>query len=265
MFAQPSFDDFTSRIDLCLAEAHAAAKKSIKAIERKSNVEGLYYSGSRITRVFAGACEEFDKGVKAALAELNKVIALRVLDKEELRRIAYQRLHEFADSVKTLTKPDQLKELVPYKVIDDKLSKFDASLIYATRQFDVGFEHFPASGGPGMIKNNIQVEKNFGNIQQDTAGSFQIQAGHLNIVAALEALQSLEIELSKNQGKHDLSDLRADLSTIKAQLSKVEPSISILKEAAKSARGIAEGIFAGAMTNRAVQLLGDLFRALGIS
>lgn len=67
MFAQPSLDDFTARIDWHLNKAIACGQQAIKSIERKSNAEGWYRSGARIKHTFDTALAEFDKGIIAAL------------------------------------------------------------------------------------------------------------------------------------------------------------------------------------------------------
>lgn len=264
MFAQPSRDDFTARIDWHLNKALTCGQQGVKSIERKSNAEGLYRSGARIKRVVETALAEFDKGVVAALGELKRVTLLGVLDMWELRRITYDRLQDFAVRMKAVTKPEQLKELGPVKIIDQLLSEFDERLKFALRQFDVGFEDPPIPEEPQVTNNSIQIENMIGGgIQQGTYDTSQVVT-QVNVPAALQAIEGLEGELSQSSSTPIIVELRADLATIKAQLSKSSPSQSILAEATKSLRSVAEGILAGAMTNRTIQFATDLLRALGI-
>jgi hypothetical protein len=264
MFAQPSLDDFTARIDWHLNKALACGQQGVESIERKSNAEGWYRSGARIKRVVETALAEFDKGVVAALGELKRVTLLGVLDMWELRRITYDRLQDFAVRMRTVTKPEQLKELGPVKTIDQMLSEFDGRLTFALRQFDVGFEDPPMPEEPQVTSNSIQIETMIGGgIQQGTHGTSQVLT-HINVPAAQHAIEGLEVELSQSTSTPIVVELKADLATVKAQLSKSSPSHSILAEATKSLRNVAEGILAGAMTNRTVQLATDLLRALGL-
>lgn len=264
MFAQPSLDDFTARIEWHLNKALACGQRGIKSIEHKSNAEGWYRSGARIKRTFETALAEFDKGIVAALGELKRVTLLGVLDMWELRRITHHRLQDFAARMKAVTKPEKLKELGPAKTIDQMLTEFDGRLTFALRQFDVGFEDPPLPEEPQVTSNSIQIETMIGGgIQQGTRGSSQFIA-HVDAPTALRAIEGLEVELSQASSTPTIVELRADLATIKAQLSKSSPSPTILTEAAKSFRNVAEGIVAGAMTNRTMQLATDLLRALGL-
>jgi hypothetical protein len=264
MFAQPSLDDFTARIDWHLNKALACGQRGIKSIERKSNAEGSYRSGARIKGTFETALSEFDKGIFATLGELKRVTLLGVLDMWELRRITHNRLQDFAAHMKAVTKPEQLKEFGPAATIDQMLLEFDERLTSALRQFDVGFEEPRLPKEQQVTSNSIRIETMIGGgIQQGTHGSSQVIT-HVDAPTALRAIEGLEVELSQASSTPTIVELRADLAAIRAQLSKSSPSHSILTESTRSVRNVAEGILAGAMTNRTVQLAADLLRALGL-
>ncbi len=166
--------------------------------------------------------------------------------------------------MKAVTKPEKLKELGPDKTIDQMLTEFDERLKFALRQFDVGFEDPPLPEEPQVTSNSIQIETMIGGgIQQGTHGSSQVIT-HVNAPSALRAIEGLEVELSQASSTPTIVELMADLATIRAQLSKSSPSPTILTEATKSLRNVAEGILAGAVTNRTMQLATDLLRALGL-
>ena len=264
VYKSPTLDDFAARIDWHLNKAKGIGLASIEGIEAKANATGRYYSGIRIKLVIDAALSEFDKGVSAALGELKRVAALGVLDNCEMRSLTGERLKEFAAQMRKATRPSKLKEFGPVDKIDEMMAEFDARLNYQLRQFDVGFADPPLPEEPQVTHNNIRVQTMIGGaIQQGVQGSsVVVKSGNIDVL--LRIANEIDSELAKVADCPEVANLKAEVATIRAQLSKSTPNQTILAEAGRSLRSIAEGVFAGAITNRTVQLAADLARGLGL-
>ena len=128
MFGQPMLEDFAVRIDWHLNKACASGQKAIGSIDAMASATGRYYSGARIRMVFEASLNEFDQAVTSALGELKRISSLGKLEMSELRRITGDRLQNFTARMKTMTKPDKLKEFGPANTIDEFLMEFDTRL-----------------------------------------------------------------------------------------------------------------------------------------
>jgi hypothetical protein len=264
MFSNATLDDFATRLDWHLNNAIVAGQDEIGSIDSKMSASGTCHSGARIKLAFKVALAEHDKGIISGLGELRRIVGRGVLDKTELRRIAYERLHIFTDRMKILVKLDNFRGAIPTTVLDDFYSSFDQKLTYLLRQFDVGFEELRLPEEPYMSNNSITIDTMLGGgIQQGTRNSSQVNTAKFDASAALSALAKLQAELATTSLSPDIEELQADLATIKVQLQKAQPNSTILTEAVRSVRNVTEGIVAGAMTNRTVQLATDLLRSLG--
>jgi len=264
MFAEPTIADFEDRINWHLEKACFGCQNEIASINRKANAAGSFYSGVRVKSVSSTAEKEFDKGIISALGELKRVSLLGVLDLFELRAITHQKVENFAKAIVALAKPAYDECNVPQQCLEVLSSNIERRRSYLLRQFDVGFEDPPLPEEPMLMSNNIRIGTMIGGgIQQGTAESKQTLEQHIDATAALEAIASLEEEVA-NLRLEAVQDLRIDLDAIKSQLSKSTPNNAIVIEAGRSIRNIAEGILAGAMTDRSVRLVTDLMRALGI-
>ena len=116
------------------------------------------------------------------------------------------------------------------------------------------------------MSNKITIESMIGGaIQQGTTGSTQNVTIKIDLQAAQDAIAQAEEALkSETANPEILASISADLDTIKAQLRKPEPSTSVLVEAGRSLRTIAEGAAAGVLGSKLTTALVALGHALGL-
>lgn len=264
MFAEPTVEDFVARIDWHISRALERSGRAVAKVRAEATMVGAFQSGRRVILSIEAARTELEAGIDATLGELQRTIRTTNLDPQVLRGQVEQRLMRFADDVKSIA---QVKDMAITGVLNEvskQFAAFDQHLKFALRQFDVGFHDGPEPEVPPMTDNSIKVGSMVGNIAQHSPGANQTVEFKLNIDAAQTALQRFEFELSKREiDDRATQDLAVDIATIKAQLSKPSPSVSILREAAKSVRSITEGIVAGVLTSPLMQAAVALGITLG--
>ena len=220
-----------------------------QVVERRNNAKSLLRSGNNIIECFDAAYGEFDKGVEAALGELRVAMVKGVLDKTLLRETVEMQMRQFALDMKHASKAPLFREwgLVPPRVLDEKEGEFDKKVQFALRHFDVGHLSPPEPEVPASMKNEIKIDQMIGSvIQQGTTGSNQTASVTINFVAVRNALDNLEMILSKHPAPPETAaEIEPEIQTIQAQLAKRMPSVTILREAGRSLRSISEGVAGG--------------------
>ena len=155
---------------------------------------------------------------------------------------------------------------IPGNIINQDKGSFDQHLLFAIRQFDVGFFQPAEPEMPGVHNAIINVGSMIGStIQQGSPAATQTTQITLKVDLARTALAELESALSNTNLSHTVRDeMLADVRTIGAQLSKPTPSTSIVHEAGRSLRNVVEGVAAGALTQPFITAPTALWSALGL-
>lgn len=265
--ADSTIDDFANRVERSLGKFAENTKYGVRKIRRTAEAASRSEkSGRTISEIFKFCQQELEKGVDDALKELDRAKNVTAIDHVELRHVTGRLLHELVLSIKKNTKHDELRTLDPAPKIDAYLAKLDDELAFRLRQYDVGLHNLEGPGGPVLMSNNINIEKMSGGaLQQGTTRSTQVSVGKIDVGSVFGALTVLENAVeAAGLPEHEVEDIRADIATIKAQLAKAQPSATIVGEAGKSLRNIAEGIAGGLLTSPLVTAAAGLSKAIGI-
>jgi hypothetical protein len=196
----PTIEDFADWVQFHLDKAIKTTHDACQVVERRNNAKGLLRSGNNIIECFDAAYGEFDKGVEAALGELRVAMVNGVLDKTLLRETVEMQMRQFALDMKHASKAPLFREwgLVPPRVLDEKegdSTKRFSSLGVAR----CGPPDPPEPEVPASMKNEIKIDQMIGSvIQQGTTGSNQTASVTINFVAVRNALDNLEMILSKH-------------------------------------------------------------------
>jgi hypothetical protein len=264
----PTIEDFADWVQFHLDKAIKSTHDACQVVERRNNAKGLLRSGNNIIECFDAAYGEFDKGVEAALGELRVAMVKGVLDKTLLRETVEMQMRQFALDMKHASKAPLFREwgLVPPRVLDEKEGEFDKKVQFALRHFDVGHLSPPEPEVPASMKNEIKIDQMIGSvIQQGTTGSNQTASVTINFVAVRNALDNLEMILSKHPAPPETAaEIEPEIQTIQAQLAKRMPSVTILREAGRSLRSISEGVAGGLLAPHVLTAIAALLSALGL-
>jgi len=266
MFSDPTIDDFRNWIKHHLQKALDRSRKSVGQVASEASARGAYHSSARIFMTLDAAHKQFDAGIEAALGELKRAIKSTRLDKHELRKVTEEELREFGSEIRIDLNPEKSMRMggsAFMEPVEKSLAEFDEKLVFSLRQFDVGFFD-PEEPEDSPMSHSIKIGSMTGGaIQQGTVDSSQNVT--LNVGEIRHAVEQVSAGLSEAELPADaLATIQADLDTIKAQLSKPEPSQPIIAEAAKSLRGITEGVTAGLITpgvHAAITQIGKLIGA----
>ncbi len=268
MLRDPTIEDFAHWVQFHLDKAIKSTHDACQVVERRNNAKGLLRSGNNIIECFDAAYGEFDKGVEAALGELRVAMVKGVLDKTLLRETVEMQMRQFALDMKHASKAPLFREwgLVPPRVLDEKEGEFDKKVQFALRHFDVGHLSPPEPEVPASMKNEIKIDQMIGSvIQQGTTGSNQTASVTINFVAVRNALDNLEMILSKHPAPPETAaEIEPEIQTIQAQLAKRMPSVTILREAGRSLRSISEGVAGGLLAPHVLTAIAALLSALGL-
>jgi hypothetical protein len=192
MFAEPTINDFLSRIDWHVNQADRRAKRAVSDVRRKASASGTLNSGNTIVRCFEVVRLEFDSGVEAVLGELKRAVQRTDLDRDQLRDHAVERLMSFATMAKATAQTQEAARSSSY--VSEQYADLDQHLNFLVRQFDVGFFDPVEPEIPPVANNSITVGNMTGNIAQGSPGANQ--AFNLNIEAAEKALATFEAALA---------------------------------------------------------------------
>lgn len=268
MFAEPTVADFLALIDWHFAKAIEHTRRAVGRIRSESAQRGTLQSGARIKLSIDAARTEFDAGIEAALGELRRVISNTRLDPQELWRHTVDRLRKFAGDVKSAAEVTDVGKLgaAGSKIVEEEFRAFDQHLKFAIRQFEVGLIIPPEPEVPPLANNSIIIGTMIGSaVQQASPAANQNVSFQLKVETVSAALRDFETELSKQQVDQDsIAALQADIATIRAQLSKQVPSLSIIQEAGKSIRNVAESVAANVLTSPIVQAAVALGITIGL-
>jgi hypothetical protein len=262
MFADPTLDDFTRRLNWHVTQRKGDCANGINAIARKFAAAGRHRSGSCATSILAVIEANLDDTADAILGELRRALDTTSLGKTALRKEAERALWSFLFEAKYLFRPHQ----VDSPPITHRVTQLDGQLRFLLRQFDVGLSQPIEPETAPTMANSINIGlMSGGSFQQGTGNIIHNTSVKINVAAARDALGSLEAALAETGiSSACRDDVQSDLDTIKAQLTKREPSRSITAEAAKSIRNVVEGISAGMLTPPAMAAAAALWTALGI-
>lgn len=235
----------------------------------KANSQGRSGSGYAIVGVFQKAMSGLDRGLDTALGELKRAINKNEIDAHDLRHVTGELLVEFSERLKNATGHQRMVEAGNGRAISQYLPKFQERIEFALRQFDVGNYDPAEPETPLSMTNNVSIGVMSNSVlQQGASLSAKNAAGDstFSVQLALGALENLERALIDASITRDQrAEIMGDLATIKAQLTKPSPSRTIIAESAKTLRNIAEGIFAGSLTQPAIDAAHILLKALGLA
>jgi hypothetical protein len=263
MFAEPTINDYLDNIRWHLDKALTNAKHAVSRIQVEHASRGILDSSMTVSRVAGDVKKEFDAGVEAALGELRRAVSKTRLDPRELRQATAQCLTNFAIAVKSVADPGPLRRLAG-KAADEWRKALDDDLTFKLRQFDVGF-FTPHEPEVPQVSNAINIGSMTNSaLQQGSPGAIQSQNVAIKIDEAKAAIAALEASYGElDLPIEKLRDLQSDLATIKAQFAKATPSHSIVGEAARSIRNVAEGAVGGILTPSITAALVALGKATG--
>jgi hypothetical protein len=175
LLAEPTFDDFASRIDWHIGCAVKRAQESVNLIRGQFAHAGRFQSGARVLNSIEAARREFETGVVTVLGELKRAIVKTSLDRHQLRRMTAEQLAGFAEKAKAtahVTGDQAMKGT--QRQVSELFNAFDRYLQFALRQFDVGFLDPVEPEVPPVTNNSINVGTMTGSvIQQGSPGAAQ--------------------------------------------------------------------------------------------
>lgn len=262
VFAEPTVEDFISRVDWHISRARDRALAEVARIRADAARRGVLSSSATIQLSLDAARKAFEAGVDDVLGELNRAIRTTKLDPNVLRDHVGQRLRQFAGDAKQAAQVGKLARLYDPR---PAFAALDQHLDFALRQFDVGF-HNPSEPEVPPVANAINIGTMTGStIQQGSPNATQNVQFTLNVESVRTALDQLDIAIADlNLPATTLAELQADIGTIRAQLSKPSPSLPILREAGRTLRNVIEGIAASALTPTLIAVAPALWSALGL-
>jgi hypothetical protein len=264
VFATPTNNDFLDLVDWHLSKARERASGEIAEIRSKAAAAGVFQSSRTGVLSIAAARREFEAGITTVLGELKRVLRITDLDRDNLRQLTTSRLVQFAASIKAISGAGQFRDLGIGQYIDEQFTAMDKHLLFAMRQFDVGFFD-PQEPEVPQVSNSITIgSMTAGAIQQGSPGAKQTVQLTVNVDAISNALTQFQSAIeSVALPPKTIETLMADVQTIRAQLAKPSPSTVILHEAGKSLRNVIEGITGGLLTPAVVTAAAALWSALG--
>lgn len=264
VFAQPTINDHLTQVDMRLEEARDRLASETTQAESGAAAKGAYNSGGLVRVLERVARQEFDRAVSEVLGELKRSVQETNLDKEELRRMTYERLQTFAREMRTHSKLEKLVRIKHLgaahlaKIVDALPSRLNIFL----RQFDVGL--FGAATPEVLaVTNNMSIGTNVGNVQQGTQNSSQTSTVTLNASTINAALDRFESALTGLPAE-DRARIAPDVVALRAQASKPTLTESVIRETGKSLRSVAENVAANLATPEFVTACAALWAALGI-
>lgn len=265
MFAEPTINDY---INLLHQQAEVGRRRlaaAVSGIETESTKAGRYQSGTTIKRIVDAVEATLESVIAGMHQELIRGIETTKFDPSELRSIAAQRLDDFLLAAISVGKIDDLKGWGGHSaraVIDQRIDDMKTMISHRWRQFDVGFSK--PQQPLALSGHVVYASNNMGTVQVGTGNAVQHVMVNIDRAAIAGTIAIVERELQIAELPHDpKSAIQAEIDTVKAQLSKAEPNRTILREAGKTLRNVAEGIAGGILTAPATQAFSTLAGLLG--
>lgn len=265
MFAEPTINDFIARIDWHTAKALDRATRAVNDVRGQAGLRNAINSSRAVINSFEAVRKEFDSGLDAVLGELKRVIRTTVLDRNDLRQLAVQRLTNFAAAAKAIAQTPEASGMGMGEYLSQQFALMDQHLQFSIRQFDVGSFDAPEPEVP-PVGNSITIGSMTGStIQQGSPGAKQTVEITLNVENVTNALTRFESAIATAAlPAKTMEELKGDIQTIRAQLQKPSPSHPIIQEAGKSLRNVVEGITGGMLTPTVAAAAAALWSALGL-
>jgi uncharacterized protein YlxP (DUF503 family) len=268
MFKEPTVNNHLTNVYLRIEEGSELLRREASTLEARFNKSGTYRSGAFGIAVVKAAKEAFERIVASVLRELERSAELMPDQKHQLRDLTYQRLESLAREMRSLSGFEKLARTghPAARHVESALQTLPGRLSVMLQQFDAGMFGPADLVQSAVTHNNVSVGGNLvGGVQQGSHGSTQnvrVATDVKAITDAVDAFQRAFVAVSVPVESR--AEIESELATIRAQLAKSVPNRTILYEAGKSIRSLAEGVIAGMMTPQAVAAAATLWSMLGV-
>ena len=251
---QPLINAFLDQLYVLRDDMAAQTKAQADAIVHGKAAKRLLISGGTLVALAELIERQCESAIGEILATLDDIKARPDIDLQPFREQAYLRGRDIiaviigaCDMAKWYA---QIGRGSAENVIRSRLDKLYPRLEHKLRQFDAGLHRRPSSGAMNVTHNVVNAQSISGVVQQGGDGAIFHTTVEIDFTAVADAARALGAELANASDGQDrnVRQLAAEVATIQAQLAAPEPKTSILREAAKSVRTIAEQAVAGALS-----------------
>jgi len=266
---RPLINDFLDQLYMLRDDATARTKAEADAIVTGRAAKGGLRSGATLVALAALIEREFDTAIGEILSTLDHIKSRPNTDLQPFRSEAFLRGRDIIAMLIGACDMEkwygQIGRGSAADLIRKRLDKLYPRLEYKLRQFDAGLHRPHVTGGTNVTHNVVNAHTISGVVQQAGDGAILHATAELDLHRVADATSILEAEIaSANAGQdRDIRQLMSDVSTIQAQLAAPEPKTSIIKEAVKSVRAVAEQAAGGALSPSiiaAAVTLGNIIR-----
>jgi hypothetical protein len=251
----PTVNDHLARLYTLRDEAATRAREEMTALTQRNSARGLLRSGATLKALASLIEREFDSTLAAMLGALRQIgTALSEDDYATCRDQTFLRARDLIGRLIGACDMEKWYGLIgrgtATEIIANRLDALFQRLDYRMRQFDVGLDQEATAGGASVTNNVVNAHIINGIVQQAGDGASLHAAAKLDLDRINDATSALEAEIASadDARSREIRQLTSEIAVIRAQLSAPEPRPSIIREAGKSIRGVAEQALGGALS-----------------
>ncbi|MDB5580971.1 MAG: hypothetical protein JWR80_6147 [Bradyrhizobium sp.] len=250
----PTVNDFLARLYMLRDDAAARAREETKAITTRNAARGLLRSGATLKALAALIESEFEATLTEMLSALRQWKTLSADDYAACRDQSFLRAQDLIAVLIGACEMEKwyamLGSAAAATAIRNRLAELLPRLKYRMRQFDVGLDKVATAGSATVTNNVVNAHIINGIVQQAGEGAALHAAAdlHLEGIADASSILEQEIRRSDDAESREVRQIASDVAMIRAQLSAPEVRPSIIREAGKSIRAVAEQAAGGALS-----------------
>ena len=251
----PTINDHLSRLYMLRDEAATRAREEAKAITAKNAARGLLRSGATLKTLAALIEREFDTTLTEMLDALRRIS--KALSGDDYTTCRDQTFLRARDLIAVLIGAcdmekwyDMIGRGAAIDIIKKRLDALFPRLEYRMRQFEVGLDQAAGTEGTSVTNNVVNAHIINGIVQQAGDGASLHAAADLDLEKIADASSTLEAEIARadDADAREIRQIASEVAMIRAQLSAPEARPSIIREAGKSIRVVAEQAAGGALS-----------------
>lgn len=256
-----TIDQYQNWLRERLRKHSAEIERNIQTIIREHNAKGALYGGATVRRVHRETLEKFEGAVVDALAVLKKAERETGLDARELFEATEAALHDFMETTKAASRPQQLRQIEDKRAFRELLADYDRALEDSTNGYRLGLLHSDAPSA-GMSINVGRDMINSGILQASPGANLHVA---VNVTEISKALAAFEAEVAASlMSADELAHISADVASIKAQVTKPKPDEGILRQLGKSLRTVTESVIGNGISAGLGVAAAALWKSLGL-
>lgn len=250
----PTVNDFLARLYTLRDEAGVRAREEANATTTRNAARGLLRSGATLTALASLIEREFDSTLSQMLEVLHHIRSLPDIDYQTCREQTFLRAKDLIAVLIGACDMEKWYAMIgrgsAADVIRARLDALFPKLQYRMRQFEVGLDQSRTNGGANVTNNVINAHTISGVVQQAGEGATLNASAELNFGSVADATSALEAEIAQagEPLAREIRQITSDVAVIRAQLAAPEPRTSIIREAGKSIRQVAEQAIGGALS-----------------